>query len=95
MLAVEYDTYGGPEVLKLRRIAAPKPGPNDVLIDVHAVSMNPIDWKVRSGHAAESVPDHISSDHRPGRRRRGRGCGSRGGCDCSSASAFVFSRRAA
>jgi NADPH:quinone reductase-like Zn-dependent oxidoreductase len=49
MLAVEFDAYGGPEVLKLRRRAAPKPGPGEVSIRVRAVSMNPVDWKIRSG----------------------------------------------
>jgi NADPH:quinone reductase-like Zn-dependent oxidoreductase len=49
MLAVEFDTYGGPEVLKLRRRAAPGTGPGEVLVRVRVVSMNPVDWKVRSG----------------------------------------------
>lgn len=54
--AVVYDNYGGPEVLQLRPIPAPKPGPGDVLIEVHAVSMNPIDWKVRSGMLQKFFP---------------------------------------
>ena len=49
MLAVEFDTYGGPEVLKLRRRPAPELGPGELLVRVRAVSMNPVDWKVRSG----------------------------------------------
>ena len=54
--AVVYDNYGGPEVLQLRQIPAPKPGPGDALIDVYAVSMNPIDWKVRSGMLQKAFP---------------------------------------
>ncbi len=49
MLAVEFDAYGGPEVLKLRRRAVPEPGPGEVLVKVRAVSVNPVDWKIRSG----------------------------------------------
>ena len=54
--AVVFDNYGGAEVLQLRPIPAPKPGPGDLLIDVYAVSMNPIDWKVRSGMLQKVVP---------------------------------------
>jgi NADPH:quinone reductase-like Zn-dependent oxidoreductase len=54
--AVVYDNYGEPEVLQLRRIPAPKPGPGDLVIDVHAASVNPIDWKVRSGMLQKFFP---------------------------------------
>jgi len=56
MLAVEFDTYGGPEVLKLRRRAAPELGPGELLARVRAVSMNPVDWKVRSGMLQKFFP---------------------------------------
>ena len=56
MLAVEFDAYGGPEVLKLRRRAAPEPGPGELLVRVRAVSMNPVDWKIRSGMLQKFFP---------------------------------------
>lgn len=56
MKAVQFDAYGGPEVLKWREVATPSTAPDGVVIDVHAVSMNPIDWKIRSGRMANAMP---------------------------------------
>jgi NADPH:quinone reductase-like Zn-dependent oxidoreductase len=56
VLAVAYDAYGGPEVLKLRRIPAPRPAHGEVLVDVRAASINPVDWKVRSGMLQKFFP---------------------------------------
>jgi NADPH:quinone reductase-like Zn-dependent oxidoreductase len=55
-LAVQYDTYGGPEVLQLRRIPAPKCQAGEVVVAVKAASLNPIDWKVRSGMLQKVFP---------------------------------------
>lgn len=49
MRAVRIHDYGGPEVLRLDEVADPEVGPRDVLIRVRATSVNPVDWKVRSG----------------------------------------------
>jgi NADPH:quinone reductase-like Zn-dependent oxidoreductase len=56
MLAVEFDSYGGPDVLKLRRRAAPEPSPGEFVVRVRAVSMNPVDWKIRSGMLQKFFP---------------------------------------
>jgi NADPH:quinone reductase-like Zn-dependent oxidoreductase len=56
VLAVAYETYGGPEVLKLRGIPAPRPAHGEVLVEVRAASMNPVDWKVRSGMLQKFFP---------------------------------------
>lgn len=47
--AVQYDRYGGPEVLSVRTVPRPSPGLGQVLIRVHASSVNSIDVKIRSG----------------------------------------------
>lgn len=51
MKAVVFDRYGGNEVLQVRDAPIPSPGPDDVLIRVHAAGVNPVDWKVRYGQA--------------------------------------------
>jgi NADPH:quinone reductase-like Zn-dependent oxidoreductase len=49
MKAVLAETYGGPEVLQIEDVPVPKIGPNGVLVQIHATSVNPIDWKLRCG----------------------------------------------
>ena len=56
MRAVVLHEYGGPEKLKLEEVEDPVPGPGEVLVRVAAVSINPVDWKMRSGEARERSP---------------------------------------
>lgn len=44
MKAVVYEKYGSPEVLQVREVDKPAPGENEILIKVHAVSINPFEW---------------------------------------------------
>jgi NADPH:quinone reductase-like Zn-dependent oxidoreductase len=37
---------GGPEVLQVRQVERPRPGPGEVLVRVHHASVNPVDWKL-------------------------------------------------
>ena len=47
--AIEYDRLGGPEVLEYREIAHAMPARGEVLIEVRAIGVNPIEWKIRAG----------------------------------------------
>jgi len=46
--AVIYEKFGGPEVLELREVAEPHPGPGQVRIRVTAAGLNPMDWGIAS-----------------------------------------------
>jgi NADPH:quinone reductase-like Zn-dependent oxidoreductase len=49
--AIVYSTYGGPEVLKLQEVEKPSPADDEVLIKVHAVSINDWDWGKLDGNS--------------------------------------------
>ncbi len=56
MRALLYNSYGGPEVLEVGEAPEPHAGPGQVRISVRAASVNPIDWKIRSGMMAGGQP---------------------------------------
>jgi NADPH:quinone reductase-like Zn-dependent oxidoreductase len=56
MLAIQYDRYGGPDVLRLAEVPLPEPGPGEVRVDLRAASVIPADWKVRAGHLRHLFP---------------------------------------
>ena len=62
MRAVLVAETGGPEVLRLQETEPPEPGDGEVLIEVHAASVNPIDWKYRRGLAQKQLPAVLGSD---------------------------------
>ena len=49
MKAVRFDDYGGVDVLELREVPRPEPGPGQVLVAVRAAGINPSEGKIRSG----------------------------------------------
>jgi NADPH:quinone reductase-like Zn-dependent oxidoreductase len=51
MKAIVQEGYGSPDVLKLREIETPVAGDDGVLVEVHAASVNALDW-----HLARGVP---------------------------------------
>jgi NADPH:quinone reductase-like Zn-dependent oxidoreductase len=56
MKAVVLHEYGPPSKLIYEDFDDPTPGLGEVLVRVHAVSINPVDWKMRSGAAKEHFP---------------------------------------
>lgn len=52
MKAAYFMKHGGPEVMEYGDIPDPVAGPGQVLVDVHAASVNGADWKVRKGSYA-------------------------------------------
>ena len=55
MKAVRIHEYGGPEVLRYEDAPRPEAASGEVLIRVHASSVNPVDWKIRQGFAKERL----------------------------------------
>jgi NADPH:quinone reductase-like Zn-dependent oxidoreductase len=52
MKAVLFEKHGGPEVLHLAEVPDPTAGPGEVVVDIHAASVNAADYKVRQGGGA-------------------------------------------
>ena len=70
MKVIRMHRFGGPEVLELEDVTVPQPRENELLVRIHAASVNPIDYKIRPG----AVP-MISREMPPlilGRDRRNR-----------------------
>ena len=54
--AVQFDDYGGIEVLEVRDVARPEPGPDQVLVAVRAAGINPSEGTMRAGLVREFFP---------------------------------------
>lgn len=53
MRAIQYETFGGPDVLHLVEVPEPEPGPGQVRVAVKVAAVNGIDWKIREGQLGE------------------------------------------
>ena len=84
MKAIVYRRYGSPDVLSLQDVDMPVVKDGDVLVRVHAVSVNPLDWHLLRGHPylarVELRSAQAKAEH-PRRRRRRSGRGGRQGRD--------------
>ncbi len=49
MRAIAYFRYGGPEVMELTEVPMPVVPPGCGLVKIQTASINPVDWKLRSG----------------------------------------------
>jgi NADPH:quinone reductase-like Zn-dependent oxidoreductase len=56
MKAVQFDEYGGVDVLQVRDVEDPEPAPGEVLIEVKAASINPGEVGIREGRLHERWP---------------------------------------
>jgi NADPH:quinone reductase-like Zn-dependent oxidoreductase len=54
--AVRFDDYGGIEVLEVRDVPRPEPGPDQVLVAVRAAGINPSEAAIRTGRVREIFP---------------------------------------
>jgi len=61
--AAFFRSYGGPEVLEYGELPDPVPAAGEVLVEVHAASVNAADWKMRAGQYGAAV----GFPHVPGR----------------------------
>ncbi|MFA4913803.1 MAG: alcohol dehydrogenase catalytic domain-containing protein, partial [Burkholderiaceae bacterium] len=56
MKAILLKSFGGPDVFELCDVPKPVPGKGQVLVRVHATSINPLDYQVRRGDYSDLVP---------------------------------------
>jgi NADPH2:quinone reductase len=57
MRAMTITEFGSPDVLKLQDLPKPSPGPGQLLVEVHAAALNPVDTKIRKGmHGLKNFP---------------------------------------
>src|SRR5918993_269946 len=49
MRAVVFERYGGLDQVTFADIPQPVPKPNEILVQVHATGLNPVEYKIRSG----------------------------------------------
>jgi NADPH:quinone reductase-like Zn-dependent oxidoreductase len=61
--AAFFRTHGAPEVLEYGEFADPVAQAGEVLVEIHAASVNAADWKMRSGN----YPTRVPLPHIPGR----------------------------
>lgn len=61
MRAVRYDRFGGLDVLEVREVPVPEPGPGEVLVAVRAAGINPGEVAIRGGVFAQVYPSTFPS----------------------------------
>ncbi len=59
MKAVQINKYGGSEVLEINDIENPTAKEGQLLVKVHAATINPFDMKLRAGYLEKMIPLHF------------------------------------
>jgi NADPH:quinone reductase-like Zn-dependent oxidoreductase len=49
MDVVRIETFGAPNVMKFQKLPVPEPRGDELLLKIHAASINPVDYKIREG----------------------------------------------
>jgi NADPH:quinone reductase len=57
MLVAEVAAFGGPDALAIAERPDPAAGPGEVVVRVHAATVNPTDLSVRDGSVTQRMPD--------------------------------------
>lgn len=64
MRALVYDKYGPPETLRLEQVPQPRPAPGEVLVRVHATSLNSWDWDLMIGNVMGRITAPFGPPHK-------------------------------
>jgi NADPH:quinone reductase-like Zn-dependent oxidoreductase len=66
MKAAAYTRYGPLDVVQIMEVEKPFPKDNEVLIKVHAASVNPVDWRLMEGRRTShpTIPDEWSASRK-------------------------------
>jgi len=59
MKAITYSEFGSGDVFTLSDIDEPHIGPDTVVVEVKAASINPVDYKIREGYLAQIMDAHF------------------------------------
>lgn len=64
MLVIEAERFGGPEVLRVKRVPDPRPGPGQLVVEAKVTGVLSIDAVIRRGEAGQLFP--VSPPYVPG-----------------------------
>jgi NADPH:quinone reductase-like Zn-dependent oxidoreductase len=66
MKALQFSTYGSPDVLTVEEIPKPEPNKGEVLVQIKATAINPSDLKNVAGHFKSALPRVPGRDYADG-----------------------------
>lgn len=59
MKAIAFTEFGDADVMSLQELPDPLLGPDQVLVEVEAAGVNPVDFKIRAGYLQGLLPHHL------------------------------------